>query len=81
MKYVYKSRDRAEKNRNSQIHCLSPQVLPPFLGTERSVLQCDGLLRPGEYAQVSVKAAPLLFLVLVQEIKRKRAKLVKQSPG
>lgn len=41
--------------------CLSPQVLPPFLGAERSVLQCDGLLWPGEYAQVSEKAALFCF--------------------
>lgn len=58
---------------------LSPQVLPPFLGAERSVLQCDGLLWPGEYAQVSLKAALLFFLVLVQGINRKPAKLVKYN--
>lgn len=59
---------------NHLIHCVSPQVLPPFLGAEWSVLQCDGLLRPGEYAQVSVKAAHLFFFVLTLGIKRKPAK-------
>lgn len=77
MKYVYvrpKQDTVQRKTENHQIHlCFSLQVLPPFLCAERSVLQCHGLLRPGEYAQVSVKAALLFFLVLVQGINRKPA--------
>lgn len=63
---------------NHIIHRVSPpQVLPAFLGAEWSVLQRDGLLRPGEYAQVSVKAARLFFLILILGINRKHSKMGK----
>lgn len=69
MKYVCtrwpKPRHHSKRKwKPSKSLCLSLQVLPPFPGAEWSVLQCDGLLRPGEYAQVSVKAAPFFFFCL-----------------
>ena len=39
---------------------VSPQVLPPFPGAERSVLQRDGLRRPGAHAQVSASEVDLV---------------------
>lgn len=38
---------------------VSPQVLPPFLAAERSVLQRDGLCWPGAHAQVSANGAQI----------------------
>lgn len=78
MELVYmgqtKTRHCAEKDRKPpDLPCLSLQVLLPLLGAERFVLQRDGLLRPGEYAQVSVNAFPLFF---VQGIHKQSAKPV-----
>lgn len=36
-----------------------PQVLPPFLGAEWSVLQCDCLRWPGAHAQVRILGVQL----------------------